>query len=56
MVRLPSNKQIRLTLPTGSTDVKYHEDPGETRPGSTQVYGQAAPGSPQVRLPAPDWS
>ena len=26
------------------------QDPGETRPESDQAYGQAAPGSPPVRL------
>ncbi|XP_049889993.1 uncharacterized protein LOC126383507 [Epinephelus moara] len=48
--------QRSLGLPTGGTDVTYHEDPGETRPGAAQAYGQAAPGSPPGRLPAPDWS
>ena len=45
-----------LRLPTSGTDVTYHEDPGKTRPGSAQAYGQAAPGSPPVHLPAPDQS
>ena len=45
-----------LGLPTGGTYVLYHEDPGETHPGSAQVYGQATPGSPLVRLPATDGS
>ena len=29
-----------LRLPTGGTDISYHEEPGETRPGSAQAYGQ----------------
>ena len=45
-----------LGLLTGGTDVTYHDDPGEARLGAAQAYGQAAPGSPPVRLPAPDWS
>ena len=48
--------QQSLELLTGGTDISYHEDPGETCPGAAQAYGQAAPGSPPVRLPAPDWS
>ena len=29
-----------LGLPTGGTDVSYHEDPGEPRPGAAQAYGR----------------
>ena len=43
-----------LGLPTSGTDVTYHEDPGETRPGAAQAYVQATPGSPPDHLPAPE--
>ena len=40
-----------LGLPTGGADITYHEDSG-----SAHAYGQAAPGSPPIHLPAPHWS